>query len=76
MLASGDGPGARTVSSEWSDSEDSSERTSRSLPVLLVGRASLISDSLEKVVSCRYEEADDLSDRKLDFPVRAILVSE
>lgn len=80
MLPSGDRLRCRsvgwTVLSDWSDSEDSSEGVSRSLPILLIGRASLMSESPGKVVSCRYEEADDLSDRKLVLPVSAMLVSE
>jgi len=78
-LPSGDrlrwGEDARRVLSELMEVEESGLGAS-SLSVRLGGRASFISESEAGLASCRYEDAEDLSERKLDCPVRAALVKE
>jgi hypothetical protein len=66
---------ARTVSVESTDVEELS-RSSRSLFDRFGGRARLRLDSEATLDSRKNEDADDLSERKLDFPVNAALVNE
>ena len=66
----------RTVSSEVNEAWESSELPPRSFPVPAGGRDSVSSDFLGLVTSCRNDETEDLSDRTLDFPVKALLVRE
>ena len=68
--------GGRAVSVDSSDAVELSEGISGWLFARFGGRARLICESEARVDSCRKEEADDLSDRRLDLPVRAVLVSE
>jgi hypothetical protein len=52
------------------------DELSLSLSMRFGGRAKLILGSEGDMVSCRNDDADDLSDRRLDLPVRAVLVKE
>jgi hypothetical protein len=63
---------ARTVSVDSSEDEE----LSRSLLVRFGGRARLMFESEEVLDDCRNEDADDLSERRLDLPVNAALVKE
>jgi len=70
------GSEGRSVSSDPSEGVEPVEFIPRSLPGLLSGRASLSSELLGEEASCRNDEAEDLSDRRLDFPVKTALVRE
>jgi hypothetical protein len=52
------------------------DELSLSFPTRFAGSARLILGSEADMVSCRNDEADDLSERRLDLPVRAVLVKE
>lgn len=62
--------------SETSDVEELSEEVPCSLSDRFGGRARLIPDSEGKLVSRKNDDADDLSDLRLDCPVSAVLVNE
>jgi hypothetical protein len=57
------------VSSDARETEESSEPISRSLPVRFMGSASFIREFGGSETSFKKDEADDRSERRLDFPV-------
>ena len=70
----GAGGGAFSVASETSDVDESSEV---SLASLFSGSASSIGSFLAKLLaSCMKDDADDLSERKLDLPVSEVPVRD
>lgn len=72
------GEAARTVGSESTELLESHGGDCRSLSLSdrLAGKARLMSGSVVGLVSCRKDDADDLSDRRLDWPVSAALVRD
>ena len=70
------GEDGRTVRSDSIEVDESIDVGWRSLSGRFGGRARLMLESDTGLTSCKYDDADDLSERKLDCQVSAVLVNE